>query len=147
MPPQHCIGLDPQFNGMRPLLREMDDVRLDRRAGRDVGECRSRPEVERLPQQSRRRGRITRGKRGVALLGKPEERAQVEQVRVHSEHVAGAACGEHLFDCIVRHPRLELSSQLVDVCLCGGDGALRRLVPPQFVNDCVEHDSGVRAQE
>jgi hypothetical protein len=83
---QPQLGLDPVLDGGEPQLLQA------RRPGgrvRRVGERRTPPQVERLPQRGGRTGQVTRAQRPLPVGGQPREPVHVHVLRLHREAVAG----------------------------------------------------------
>jgi hypothetical protein len=90
------IGLDPRLDGNDPQVLETRNLGLSERLEREVGECRSAPEVEAVVEESGCRGGVTDRDRPSALVEQPLEAVRVELVGPKLQHIPRGECAEEV---------------------------------------------------
>jgi hypothetical protein len=89
------LGLDPVLHGDQAAFLEPHHLALAASRQRNVGQGRSPPQLQGLPEQPHSMGRVG-GQRGSALGGQPLKARKIELVGAHLDQVAGRAGPEDL---------------------------------------------------
>ena len=130
------LGLQPILERGQPELVEPGDLVLQERLEREVGECRSAPEGQRVAE----RGSPLRRRERPRVAHEPLEAPRVDRPRFDVEHVPRRAGLDRL---AAEHP-----AQTRDAVLDDRFGRRGRLAAPEVVEECVHRDdrAGVERQ-
>jgi hypothetical protein len=129
------VGLDPLLQCSDAQLLEASAFDLGERLAGELRQRGTAPQFECLAQQPRR----SLGVRPPRVADQPLEAEQVDRLGIRAEQIAGRP----------RHERLgrEQLAQPRHVDLDDRDRRLRRLIPPQLVDQPLTRDNPVRVQE
>jgi hypothetical protein len=137
--PEREVGVEAELERRETDLLEPDDRGLREALVGDVGERRTAPQRQRLAEPRRGLGRHAAGEQAPSLVHEPLEAVEVEFVRPDPHDVPRRARRQHVLRERLAQPRH------VDPQRRGG--TLRRLVPPQFVDQPLRGDDLVGMQQ
>jgi hypothetical protein len=126
------LRLDPLLDRLEPKLLQPPDLRLRERLERQILQCRPTPQRQGGPQLVRPIAPL----RPSCVRDEPLEPGEIEPLRVDAQHVAPCRGREHVAP--------ERLAQVRDVVLQRGGCALRRLRPPDLVDQALAGDELVR---
>ena len=139
--PAECeLGVEPLLERAQPQFLETGDLGLGEVVVGEVGEGLAAPELECLPDRGLRAGRISAGEPFSSLLQQRSEAIAVELTRLDDQEVAVPARLQAL-------PLAERPTHARDLRLDALDGAGRRLVRPERLDEAVDRDDLVRMEQ
>src|SRR6266542_1493310 len=136
---QSEIGLDPPLERCDPQVLETGNFRLGERLEREIGECRSAPEVQAFVEEGGCAGGVTDCDRRSTLVKQPLEAARVELVRPKFEHITRGERAEEVGS--------EDLADLRDMDTHRLKRGRRRSLAPKLLDQAIARDHAVQVHQ